>query len=90
MVVTQNILATMVELSYKTCSNMVREVTGMCFVLYRSGIDKDLIKISHICPYKHPCSLYAMVVMAPVPKVPGRAFWLELVMIWLWWVNTII
>ena len=37
---------------------MVRDVTGMCFVLYSSGIGKDLIKISHICPYKHPCSLW--------------------------------
>ena len=91
MVVIPNLLATIVELSDKTCWNMVRDATGMCFVLYRSGIDKDLIKISHICPYKHPYVLPVVVMlMAPVGKVPGRDFWLELGMIWLWWVNTII
>ena len=51
MVVIPNLLVAIVELSDKTCWNMVRDATGMCFVLYSSGIDKDLIKISHICPF---------------------------------------
>ena len=63
MVVIPNLLATIVELSDKTCRNMVRDATGMCFVLYSSGIDQDLIKISHICPFYWPVVVMVLVLV---------------------------
>ena len=38
----------------------------------------------------HLIEVFLLVLMVLVGKVPIRGFWLELGMIWLWWVKTII